>query len=363
MRPAIAKPLQAAEHDISSRQFAAALKEVSKAEAVPGKTSDETLTIEQVRAAIDSAAKNYAAAAADYGRIIAGGNLPADQLKQMAEAQASFSYQAGDYAGTIAVIKTHLANDPQFTQLLLQSYLKTNNCDALSDAVGKMAKPPEADIQMVAFCDNESKNSAGYAHAIAMLVENYPSPAYWTQLIGLEESQSEFSDRLALDLFRLKVAAGVAASETDYMDMTQSALQMGLTNEANAIITKGFASGILGSGPDAERQGRLKALVDKRQAAATAGMAQQIAQATAQADQSTLFSIGFNQVDGGDAAGLTLMGAAIRSGKLTQPGQAEMELGEAYREAGQAANAKAMWNAVQGGGGPAELAKLWLALK
>ena len=57
------------------------------------------------------------------------------------------------------------------------------------------------------------------------------------------------------------------------------------------------------------------------------------------------------------------MGAAIRSGKLTQPGQAEMELGEAYREAGQAANAKAMWNAVQGGGGPAELAKLWLALK
>jgi hypothetical protein len=57
------------------------------------------------------------------------------------------------------------------------------------------------------------------------------------------------------------------------------------------------------------------------------------------------------------------MADAIRSGKLSKPGQAELELGIAYREAGQEPNAKAMWNGVQGGDGAADLAKLWLLVR
>jgi len=53
----------------------------------------------------------------------------------------------------------------------------------------------------------------------------------------------------------------------------------------------------------------------------------------------------------------------LQSPDQTDPGPAELELGIAYREAGQAANAKAMFHAVQGGGGPVELAGLWLDLK
>jgi hypothetical protein len=112
---------------------------------------------------------------------------------------------------------------------------------------------------------------------------------------------------------------------------------------------------VLGSGPDADRQNRLKALVAKRQSAAQPAVAAD--------DQPDLFDSGFNAVDGGNPAGLTQMADAIRSGKFTQPGQAELELGIAYYEAGEKANAEAMWNAVQGGGGAAELAKLWLDLK
>jgi hypothetical protein len=219
--------------------------------------------------------------------------------------------------------------------------------------VTRQARPTEANLQMAAYCDATTKNDAAYEMMIEKLVKYYPSPAYWTQLLGLAQSNPAFSDQLALDFFRLKLAAGVAATEPEYMDMAQTALQGGLPNEAAKIMAQGFATGVLGSGPDATRQAKLKALVQQRQTAAAA----------AADDAASKFLAGFNQVDGGNAAGLGPMADAIRSGQLAQPGQAELELGIAYDEAGQKANAKAMFAAVQGGDGAADLAKLWSDLK
>jgi len=363
LRPTVATPLQAAEHDLSARQFGAALKLVAKAEAVPDKTAYETLTIDRVRAAIDASRQDYAAAGADYAAIIATGSLAPDELHTMAQAEASSDYQAGNYTGAIATIKTYLPGDPQFQNILLQSYLKTDACGDLTKAAAKIAKPPETDLQMLAYCDATTKNTDGYAAAMAMLVEYYPSPSYWTSLLGVEQANPAFSDQLALDFFRLKLATGVAVTEPEYMDMTQAALQAGLANEAARIITLGYSSGVLGNGADADRQGRLKALVVKRQALAATNVTAQTQAATTAQDEPTLFAIGFNQVDGGDAAGLQLMADAIRSGKLSRPGQAELELGIAYREAGQEPNAKGMWRSVQNGDGAAELAKLWLYVR
>jgi hypothetical protein len=353
LRPAVATPLQAAERYLAKGDYALAEKKVAQAEAVPGKSSAETLTIDQVRAAIDASRKDYGAAAADYAAIIATGGLAPDQVREMAQAEASSAYQAGDYAQTIRTIKAYLPGDPTFAPILLQSYLKTNDCAALEGAVYKNATPAETDLQMVAYCDATAKDSAGYERAYEALVKDYPSAEYWTQLLGIEQADPVFSDRLALDFFRLKLAAGVKAAEPEYMDMTQAALQQGLPNEAAKIMAQGYAAGVLGSGPDADRQARLKALVAQRQAAKPA----------ADQDQPTLFEDGFNEVDGGNAAGLGLMANAIRSGTLTQSGQAELELGIAYHEAGQQGNALAMWHAVQGGDGPATLARLWTYLK
>jgi len=354
LRPAIAAPLQAAERDIGKGEYAAALKKVAQAESVPGKTGFETVTIDQVRAAVDASRKDYAAAAADYAALLATGALPPGQMRVIAEAEASSAYQAGDYATAIRTIKADLPDDPLFMPILLQSYLKVKDCGSLEDAVYALAKPDEADLRMAAYCAATAKDAAGYRKAIEDLVRDDPSPAYWTQFLGIEQADPAFSGALALDFFRLKMAAGVAATAPEYMDMTQAALQLGLTNEAAKIIAGGYASGVLGHGADADRQGRLKALVARRQVTPVAATTQ---------DQASVFETGFNQVDGGNAAGLTLMANAIRSGALTQPGQAELELGIADDEAGQEANARVMWHAVQGGGGPAALAKLWLDLK
>ena len=47
------------------------------------------------------------------------------------------------------------------------------------------------------------------------------------------------------------------------MEMAQLALQAGVPAEAKMVVDKGYAAGVLGKGAEAERQKRLKDLVDK----------------------------------------------------------------------------------------------------
>ncbi len=358
LRPQVASPLQAAEQALSAHRYVAALHDVAQANAVPGKTAEESFTIAQVQAAIDAARGDHAAAAADYAALIASGQLAGSQLTAIAQAEASSYYAAGDYANAAAAIKANLAGDPRYHQLLLQSYFKLNECGPLSQALG--ARGAESDLQMVAYCYATSKNNAGYVQALSDLVRDYPTSANWTELLGVLQADPVYSDRLALDFFRLQQAAGVALTESAYMQAAQEALQAGLNNEAQAIITQGFATGVMGSGADLDRQNRLKALVASRVAAQQAALAGVISQAESAHDEQSLFNIGWNKVEGGDKSGLTMMEDAIRSGGLAQAAQAELEMGLAYKEAGEPAKAKAMWRVVNDHDGATELSKLWL---
>src|SRR5687767_2946612 len=76
------------------------------------------------------------------------------------------------------------------------------------------------------------------------------------------EARPGFADRLALDLYRLKLAVGVA-SAADYVEATQLALRDGFPIEAKKIIDSGFSNGALGSGEHAGRQARLRDLATK----------------------------------------------------------------------------------------------------
>ncbi|MDE8346199.1 MAG: hypothetical protein POH28_08530, partial [Acidocella sp.] len=135
MSPAVGKPLLAAEHMLAAHKYTAALADVAQADAAPGKTPAESLAIDQLRASIDAARGDHAAAAVDYAALVNSGLLSGAQVQQMAEAEASTQYQAGNYAGAIATIKTHLADDARFHPVLLQSYYQMGNCTALEGAM------------------------------------------------------------------------------------------------------------------------------------------------------------------------------------------------------------------------------------
>lgn len=361
LRPEVGVPLQQAGQALSAHRYSEALEDVAKAQAAPGKTAEEIFTINEMKAAIDTSSGNREAAASDYAALQASGMLSGGELSRIIQAEASSYYEAGDYAHAAAVIRNHLMGDPRYHQLLLQSYLKTGDCKALSSAVGMHGT--QADMNLVAYCFATGKDHAAYVQALINNVHAYPTPANWAQLLGVMQANPVYSDRLALDFFRVQFAAGVKLTASDYMQAVQEALQAGQNNEAEVIINKAYADKILGQGPDASRQDRLKKLVDERVAGQAAALEPAIKQATASHDELTLFNIGFNKVQGGDKQGLTMMEDAINSGGLVQIPQAKLELGLAYKAAGEKAKALETWRSITGTDGSADLARLWISMQ
>ena len=212
-----------------------------------------------------------------------------------------------------------------------------NDCAAVSRAVGEGngRKPAEQELQMLANCYLKQKDSTGYVAAIERLVTYYPKKEYWTDLLNRVQKKSGFSDRLALDVFRLKLATGNVTSAGDYLEMAQLAIQAGFPAEAKAIVDKGYAAKALGTGKDAERHQRLRDLVAKRIAESAKARDQVEKDALADKGGDALVSLGYSYVTEGAAQkGLAFMEQGIKKGGLKRPEDAKLLLGMAQLQNG-----------------------------
>ncbi len=146
--------------------------------------------------------------------------------------------------------------------------------------------------------------------------------------------------------------------------MAQLALQAGVPAEAKKIVERGFASGALGTGAEAERHQRLRALALKQDADSSATIATRAADAAAAKDGNALVQAGWVYVSMGEAdKGIALIEQGIAKGGLKRPDDARLRLGMAQLQSGQAkAKAAATLRSVQGSDGSADIARLWLLL-
>jgi hypothetical protein len=148
---------------------------------------------------------------------------------------------------------------------------------------------------------------------------------------GLEPAR--FADRLGLDVMRLKLANGLITKADDFMEMAQLALQAGLPTEAKTIVDKGYASGALGTGEQAERHKRLKELVAKQQASSAAGIAQAATDAAALKEGNDLVKVGTVYASMGQSdKGVELIEKGIAVGNLKRPDDAKLRLGLALAQ-------------------------------
>jgi hypothetical protein len=164
-----------------------------------------------------------------------------------------------------------------------------------------------------------------------------------------------------LDIDRFELATGLLTKPADVMEMTELALQVPLPGEAKTIVDGAFASGVLGTGPEAARQQRLKALVQKTYDEEKPKLAAREADAESSHDGNLLASLGEEYVSYGMAdKGIPMMVAALRKDSLRHPEDTKLHLGIAYMHAGQKAAAIKTLRTVGGTEGAAEIARLWL---
>jgi hypothetical protein len=254
--------------------------------------------------------------------------------------------------------------------LLIQSYFQAGdfaaaNREAVADiqtAEKAGRTPPEDQLQLLA--NIASRNTAdrnAYVSALERLVSYYPKREYWADLLRRIEGKPGWSNRLTVDLYRLRAATKTLTTAADYSEYAQLALQEQQAGEAKRILDEGFAAGILGKGADAERQQRLLALTNQRAADAPKALAEAEKEAAADKDGNALVRVGFGySALGQHDKGIALMQQGIAKGGLKRKDDATLHLGIALHRAGQKQRAAQVFRSVGGTDGTADLARLWM---
>ena len=369
MRPEVGKPLQAAEALIKSGKYREALGKVREADAVGGKSGAESTMVERMRLAAASGAGDADTAARAF-ESLGNGMSGAEKLRTIESIAGSY-YRGKEYAKAqqwyARYFKEGGTSGANRTLMIQTQYLSGDLAGVSKELMAEIqaaerngATPSEDRINLLMNAAVRQKDVGAEAFALERLVTYYPKKEYWVTLLSRLQRKPNFSDRLSLDTYRLSLATGSMASAADYSELAQLALQAGSGAEAKQVLDKGFAAGVLGTGPEADRHKRLRDLVTKRADEAKKTAADDEKTALAAKDGNDLLTIGMNQVyEGQKAKGLQLMQQGIAKGGLKRPEDAKLHLGIAQLQAGENAKAQATFKTVSGADGTTDLARLW----
>lgn len=371
LRPEVGKPLQAAQELIKGGKYKEALGKVREADAVGGKSANESLMVERMRIAAASGAGDVDTAAKSYEVISGSGKVQAADKLRMIESIAGSYYRAREYAKAMQWYQRYFTeggtNAANRGLLIQTQYLSGDYAGAGKQLMAEIqaaeksgATPPEDRINLLMNAAIKQNDIAGETFALERLVTYYPKKEYWVTLLNRLQRKQNFSDRLSLDTYRLSLATGSMTAANDFSEMAQLAVQAGSPAEAKLVVDKGFAAGVLGTGPEGERHKRLRDLVTKRIDEAKKTQADDEKQALAAKDGNDLVTLGMNVVYGGDKArGVQLIQQGIAKGGLKRPEDAKLHLAIAQLVAGENAKAQATLKTVSGADGTSDLARLW----
>jgi tetratricopeptide (TPR) repeat protein len=367
LRPEVGEPLQQAQQLLQGKQYKDALSKVEAAEKVGNLTEYEEQVILQMRAAAALGSGQYGVALSAYEKLYQAG--VGDRLQTL-ETLSRLAYGAKAYGKAAQYISDYQAaggSKPEVTSLLAQAYYLATDYPkagatlkqqiAVLQKVGKA--PSEKQLELLANVALKQDDMSGYVEALLYLVQYYPTADYWLDLIARTTRQAGFSQRYALDVYRLRQATGTLTQAADYVEAAQLALQAGYPGEAKHYVDAGFAAKVLGQGVEAERHQRLKALIDRKIAEDRATLAEGETLAAQQGTGDALVAAGMNRAGYGDYdKAIALIRQGITKG-VKSADYAQLQLGYVQHLAGQAEQARATLAAVKGADGAQALARLW----
>ncbi len=371
VRPEVGKPLQGAIDLLKGKKAKEALAMVREAQAVPNKTPYESYMVTRVIAQAAAGAGEPGVAAKAFEEITGSASAADAERRQFAAAAAGQYYIAKEYAKAAELAARYAklgGTDKSVHTIYVQALYLGNNFAAAAKAISADVEaeedagkaPAEEELQLLANASLQQRDTAGYAKALEKLLSYYPKRDYWLNLVYGIATRPGFSERLALDVARLKIETGTMRTGNEYLEAAQLSLIEGFPAEAARIIDKGYAASLLGSGPEAARHKRLRDMAAKSLAEDRKTLDADADPAAAK-DAKTLFNEGFNLVlNGKSEQGLQMMESALRQGIAgRRPDHARLQLAYAYHLAGQNQKAVQIFRTVQGTDGAGAVARAW----
>jgi tetratricopeptide (TPR) repeat protein len=367
LRPEIGKPLQAAQELLKEGKYKDALAKVREADAVGDRTPYENYILDRMRASAAAGAGDDATATKSFEAALTSGRLQTGEKLQILEAVANVSYRAKDYAKAIEWSQRYFkegGSSEQMNNLQASAhYLSGDYAGLVKDMQQKVqaveSSVPivdETTLRMLAASYAKLGDDAGYMGTLEKLLIHHPKKDYWAEMLARIQTKPSFSDRLTLDVYRLRIVTGTLNEPAQYLELAELALQDGLPAEAKKVVEAGYAAGKLGTGADAGRHQRLRDMANRQAAEDEKSLGADVIGRNAEALVSTgqaLVSVG--RVD----EGIGLIDKGIAKGGLKHPEEAKLHLGQAYLTGGNKNKAVEVFKSIKGADGVSDLARLW----
>jgi tetratricopeptide (TPR) repeat protein len=293
---------------------------------------------------------------------------PAAQKIPLIEALLSASDQAQDLSKLVTWARIYFkleGGNPSIRPVFIQSLVKLNRHEEVIQEVKEKIRLDEAskvkisqnDLRIMALSQRQIKDEAGYNSTLKMLLQNYPSKAYWAEAIARLGRQANFNSRFELDLYRILEVTGNLEDTSEYVDMASLALNVGLPAEAARVVELAFASGKMGQGSAAANHQKLRQQIQVRLAEddkALPGLEKSAKDANTLASLAEVYTSKQNWSQAN-----AFFGRALAMGGLRREAETRLHAGIVLFRLGQKAEAAKMWDSVQGDATAVEFAQLW----
>ncbi|TWB52715.1 tetratricopeptide repeat protein [Nitrospirillum viridazoti] len=361
--------LQAAGKALDEKNYQGALDAAAQAEAAKAdRTPYENFYINEMRLQAYVGLNDTPHIIESLEKELASGQLPEADAAKREKTLAGLYYQNKDYTkflekSAVMVQKGTLPADWYTLRCQASWSLKDwaatdTNCKQAIDADEKAGKPAQEQVyQMLVDSAAQRKDYSNYVDYIAMLLQHYQKPDYWADYLAFLPRKPGFSDRLALDLYRLSARVGAIKGGNEYLEYADLAKQATLPGEAKAALEKGQSQ--LAGNPTAKQ---MLAEMTKAAAEDQKGIDKQVAEVSKAPTGLPLEKLGEAYASyGNQAKAIELIQKGIDKGGLKNPNDAKLHLAVAYLNAGQKDQAqKAFQELTSAPEGVGELAKAWL---
>ncbi|MBB3119453.1 hypothetical protein [Pseudoduganella violacea] len=364
--PAAIKPL------MDAKNYAEVESRIKQGEALPTLSAYESFVLNRLRVALGSATNNQPMMTAGLAAVIESGKLSEKERGDFIQALATTYYNNKDYTNAIVWFNRYAKESGDVAknrQHVLRSYYFNNDfatakAELQKDLAAKQQSntaPSMEELQLLANIGAKSKDTATYLVAMENLVKYYPTDDYWLDLLSRTQGKATYSTRFALDVFRLEKAAVSKMAPEEYTEMAELALLAGFPTEAKKAMDAGYALGVLGTGPNADKHRKVRDQANRQAADDTKNIASGEASAKKSKDGTGLVNLGYayvtmEQFD----KGIELIQQGIAKGGLKNAEDAKLRLGVSYALAGKKEDAIKTLETVTGTDGRNDLARYWI---
>lgn len=333
----IAKEMTGAQKALQASQWAEALKDLDAAEGKSGLNAFDKKTIYYFKGFANIKLGKLKEAQAAFEQSLATGAASAEDKTSITRTLFGIAASTNQFQKTIEYGKTMAdagTATPNDLAIIAQSYYQLKDCknsgvwvDKAVSASRKAGEAPKENLYLFKLqCASDAGDTPAMAASLNDLIRLTNKSTYWNTLLRIER-QDERDDHNLLMIYRIMYDTASMTAGSDYIEMAQLLGDAALPGEAQTVLEKAIAGGLIADAQK-ERTTRLLNSFKTRAEADKKGQAQFEVEATKNPAGELDVKLGEVYYGSGDyQSAVTSINRGIQKGQIKHLDEAYVYLG------------------------------------